>query len=299
MGWVRRAVSVAVGAIVMSVGLTAPAQAAGAPTCTNVYLSPHQDDEVLSMGAAIRRDVERFGPASVCVALFTTGQHSAVRSRFAAPGFVPAGRSTPYVNATVAKSPTAFGKARDREFVAALRALGVPAANIHLDNLPGWKRVFDWNDEEHGDRIAGNAARFVDAAIRRFGARAAYATMSEHDPSADHRALGAALLERADRVRDVRLYYPQFQRSLLDPDVRLVAETARNPAAVRAAAAQYGLFEPAAGRYGIGWLSVSRAFGGGAFGVKVWGLGAWHAATPFGASLDTSLLSTLRSYRQS
>lgn len=60
-------------------GATTPVSVT-ASSCRYVFLSPHQDDEVLSMGAAIRSRVERVGGNSVCVALFLTGESSAVRA---------------------------------------------------------------------------------------------------------------------------------------------------------------------------------------------------------------------------
>lgn len=281
-----------------------PERAAGQPGraaagCRHVFLSPHQDDEVLSMGAAIRSSVERDGAASVCVALFTTGERSAVRTRFTGRGYIPAGRSTPYVNKQIASSPAVLSRARDREFTAALRRLGVASANIYLDNLPGWRRVPDLNTSERLDEIRDDAARFVDAAIERFGADADYRTMSDADPSADHRALGMALRDRVDDVRSVAFYYPQYQRSLKPRSLKLSPESASNRDLVRRAAEEYGLFNPSAGRYGIGWLSATRAFGQSALRVKVWVNGAWTSTKPFAPGPDTSLLTTLTSYRHS
>lgn len=268
-------------------------------TCRHVFLSPHQDDEVLTMGAAIRSRIEKDGPRSVCVALFTTGERSMVRARFGGRGFVPAGRTTPYVNERIAASTRLFRFARDREFIAASRALGVPAANIYLDQLPGWARIPDWNTPDRTDEIRSGAERFVDAAIARFGPDAAYATTSDVDPSPDHTALGRALRDRSHDVRSVDFYYPQYQLSLLPADVDLSVESAAGRAVLRRAAAEYGLFKPAAGRYGIGWLSAARGFGAGALGVKIWSAKGWTSSTPFAAQRDRSFLTTLRSYRHS
>ena len=303
MGWLAR-VGFGVVAATLATGLVAPPVAAApaapaASTCRHVFLSPHQDDEVLTMGAALRARVEQAGPGSVGVARFTTGERSTVRARFGGRGFVPAGRTTPYVNERIAASTRLFRFARDREFTAAARVLGVPAANIYLDRLPGWARIPDWNTPDRGDEIRSGAERFVDAAIARFGPDAAYATTSDVDPSADHNALGRALRDRADDVRSVAFYYPQYQLSLLPEDVELSVESAAGRGVLRRAAAEYGLFKPAAGRYGIGWLSAGRAFGAGALGVKIWGAKGWTSSTAFAGQRDRSFLTTLRSYRHS
>ena len=306
MGWLAR-VGYGVCVATVAAGLVAPPATAApsspdasqASTCRHVFLAPHQDDEVLTMGAAIRSRVEKDGPRSVCLALFTTGERSSVRVRFGGRGFVPAGRTTPYVNERIAASTKLFRVARDREFLAAAKALGVPAANTYLDILPGWRRIPDWNSPDRIDEIRSGADRFVDATIARFGPDAAYATTSDVDPSPDHRALGRALRDRADNVRSVAFYYPQYQLSLLRSGVDLSVESATGSSALRRAAAEYGVFRPAAGRYGIGWLSAARAFGAQAFGVKIWGATGWTSSTPFAARRDRSFLTTLRSYRHS
>lgn len=279
----------------------APAVAApvSATACRSVFLVPHQDDEVLSMGPAIRARIERDGAGSVCVALFTTGERSAVRTKFAGRGFLPAGATSPYVNQAIARSPAAFGRARDREFSAALGRLGVRAGNIFMDRLPGWSRVPDWNTGDRWDETRRDADEFVDAAIARFGPSAHYATMSDADPSVDHQVLGRALRDRSADVRSVAFYFPQYQLSLKPAELAVTQESAKASGVVKRAAGEYGLFKPAIGRYGIGWLSATRAFGGSAFGVKVWTLTGWRAVGPFLGGPDRSLLSTLKSYRHS
>lgn len=175
----------------------------------------------------------------------------------------------------------------------------MPAKNVYLDDLPGWTRVPDRNAPDQMGEIRRDADEFVDATIAHFGSGASYATMSDVDPSADHRALGLALRARSGDVGAATFYYPQYQVSLKSARVTLTAESAADPAAVKRAASEYGLFKPAAGRYGIGWLSATRAFGAAAFEVKVWALGRWSAPTPFGAGPDRSFLTTLKSYRHS
>ncbi len=251
------------------------------------------------MGAAIRAQVEKSGPSSVCVALFTTGERSGARNLFAGRGFIPSGRTAPYVNKTVANSTRAFTQARDREFTAALLRLGVSAKNVYIDNLPGWKRVPDLNNVGSQGEIRSNARKFVNAAITRFGTKANYATMSDRDPSPDHAALGIALRERSTHVRSIRFYFPQYQMSRKPAAVRVSAESAVSATALRRAAGEYGYFNPAQGRYGIGWLSVRSAFGAAALQVKIWNGRGWQPLKPLGPGKDTSFLTTLKSYKHS
>ena len=91
-----------------------------------VFYAPHPDDETLSMCVLIANHV-RVGRKVHVVLLSdgrTSGALAAVNARLAAehlPGL------------TLAQ----FGAARVREFRAACARLGVPAANVHHENLPG------------------------------------------------------------------------------------------------------------------------------------------------------------------
>lgn len=243
---------------------TVQASVASATSATHcrapiVYLVPHQDDEVLSMGASIRRSLGRSGTACVHVVLVTTGQSSGARTAMAR-GFKAVGqqRFTQY-----ALSKRQFAESRDAEFRASLERLGVAARNVHL-GLPGFPRPAD-----DGSLTPAVAQRFVNAAIDVFGRGAGYATMSQHDPQSDHRTLGAALRTVGARrkVATVSYFYPPYQLPApqrLDPIVASGADRT----AIRNAALEYGRFAPAAGRYGIGWLSVAPQFGGPALGVR-------------------------------
>lgn len=238
----------------------APAEAAGATaSCRRaplVYLVPHQDDETLSMGASIRRAVSRSGPACVHLVLVTTGQSSGARTVLARGVRSPStGRVVRY-RLTTAQ----FVAARDAEFRAAAARLGVPARNVHL-GLPGAPRVAD-----SGSTLTNAVARkVVNTAVDRFGTRAGYATMSDSDPQANHRTLGAALrsVGKARKVGSVSFLYPPYQLPAPRRVVATVA-TGADRAALRNAGLEYGRFAPASGRYGVGWLSVPSAFGGAA-----------------------------------
>ena len=277
-----------------AVALATATPANAATTCTAVFLSPHQDDEVLSMGAAIRQHVEVRGGSKVCVALFSTGQNSGARGVFTSPGFVPVGQTSPYTNATIGGSVSEFGEARDREFVASVRALGVPASNIYLDNLPGWTRVLDENKTEALQRP--KADQFVQAAINHFG-KVDFKTQSDSDPSVDHKVIGKALRAKASQTLSTRFYYPQYQLSRKPSTLAVYEQNAANPSVVTAAANQYGLFNPAAGRYSIGWLSVQQAFGGTALSLKRWNstTKTWNTMPALTAP-NTSLLNTRKSW---
>ena len=251
-------------AIVLAVPLSAvavgggsgPAQAlpAAAAPRTHVYLVPHQDDEVLSMAATIRHSVRDVGATNVHVVLMTTGQSASARGALAR-GVHPRRDTKTVVRRSL--TPAQFAAARDAEFLAAVGRLGVPARNIHL-SLPKWKRVAD------GSVSARSATAFVNAALDRFGRNAAYNTMSDVDPSHDHRTLGRAMRAVAAQRKPARTTYhfPQYHLPAPRSLVRIAPRDNADRAAIRAAARQYGVVKPSANRWGIGWVSVAAAFGG-------------------------------------
>lgn len=230
------------------------AESVGCTRSPVVYLVPHQDDEMLSMAASIRRTIGRSGAACVHLVLVTTGESSGARTSLAR-GWQPVGRPR-VVRASL--TPAQFGAARDREFLAATRQLGVPAANVHL-GLPRAPRIAD-----NGSLTPAAARGFVGAAIDRFGTRAGYATMSDSDPQADHQRLGAALREvgKARQVSSVSFFYPPYRMPAPRRVTPTLAERTVDRVAIRRAADEYGRYDPRAGRYGIGFLSVPRQFGG-------------------------------------
>ncbi|MCK0112785.1 PIG-L family deacetylase [Ornithinimicrobium sp. F0845] len=139
-----------------------------------VAVSPHQDDEVLSMGAAILEAVA--AGQVVAVLLVSRGEASIVRTRGslgrlrrrqlpAHLGFVP--------------SPHHFSALRDREFDGAVRAMGAtPIIPPYEDRLP--------------DGLATPDA--VTALFRAHVAPGTPAlTISAHDSHPDHRACGVAV----------------------------------------------------------------------------------------------------------
>lgn len=260
---VEFASSGAVAGTAPSVAATTTATTRGTATACRapiVYLVPHQDDELLSMAASIRRSLGRSGSACVHVVLVTTGQSSGARTLMAR-GFKAVGqqRFTQY-----ALSRQRFGASRDAEFRAALGRLGVAPGNVHL-GLARAPRVAD-----DGSLTPAVAERFTGVTIATFGRGAGYATMSDSDPQSDHRTLGMALRKvgRQRGVASVSFFYPPYRL----PSPRRLSPTVATGAdrtAIRAAAMEYGKFAPAAGRYGIGWLSVAPQFGGSALGIRL------------------------------
>ena len=243
-----------------------------------LVLVPHQDDETLSMGAMIAEHVAVNGPETVGVVLFTTGESSGVRRVLREVGYVPAGGSRVE---RVALSRRQFVASRDAEFYAACTRLGVPHGNIFM---PGFTLTEDDGSTfQRGSYTTGSIprlARFRDGVAdrtvqqRRFTAAVDVVlawfgpvhvkTISDHDPSQDHRLLGAAVRASRRPTLSRRWYYPPYR----------VKDTPRSAPRmfprdagvylpqVEAAGREYGVWAPTRGRFSVGWFSVGSVFGG-------------------------------------
>lgn len=254
---------------------TQGAQAAPvAPQCKSVWLIPHQDDEVLTFGGAIRNHVNAQGASTVCVALATTGASSGVRTNLTKGiGYeVLQNGVKKRVTHTGLANEYQFATARDRELVAALTALGVPKANIFISNtnvgtpaLPGYTRPSDSlnkNTYTSVGRIPSNhyIRTFVDKAVAAFGTGVNYKTFSSKSGSGDHQALGLVLAAKSGLNSASHRYYVEPYR--LSSVSGYSTEKPADPAVVKAAGRQYGYYNPAQYRYAIGTASVPSTFGG-------------------------------------
>jgi LmbE family N-acetylglucosaminyl deacetylase len=203
---------------------------------TVIFYSPHEDDEVLSMGELIADYVRRGW--RVEVVLVTDGGASGARVK---------------INRTLAAmslpplSRPAFVNAREREFVAALARLGVSATHVHF---AGWQDSH-LTVAEAAATIGSYAAQFPGAL---------HITMSEWDVNPDHSRLGMALAQlsptNAARWVVFHRYWASatFRQSCVFVDVPITV------AAVRAAAAVYARWDPVGGWYAIGVKSVAGDF---------------------------------------
>lgn len=199
-----------------------------------LFAVPHQDDDVITMGAAISNHVN--AGHEVHVLLATDGVNSAVREQ--------TGLSRPE-----------FTRARDAEFVAGVQALGVDPARIHISR---------WSAED-GQLTELRARQLV---LWELVERLGVADVHLKGPSwractgrhADHVQLGLAVQYLAAVVSQPVRYYVEpnvraaFQQAY--PGVALATETTGTPAAVLAAVAEYRLVDHTIGRYGIAELSV-------------------------------------------
>lgn len=240
-----------------------------------VFLAPHADDELLSMGAAIHEHVLAHGPAAVAVVLAGTGEASGARHALRDAGYVPGGETTPQRRDL---SRREFVASRDAEFYESCRALGVPHGSIYM---PGFTLTEgDGSVYRRGSyttasipRLARmregwgmlDAHRFVDAVAGWFGPGVHYKTMSYVDPSLDHRLLGAALRRCSLPVGSRRYYFPPYRLDRLPRDAPpMYGRDARSAwlPVLHEAGMAYGRWDPERGRFAVGWCSVGAFFGG-------------------------------------
>jgi len=203
---------------------------------TVLFVSPHQDDETLSMGASIRKHIE--AGHDVHVLLLTNGVNSGARAK--------TGLDRPR-----------FTAARDDEFARACRSLGVPFSNVHVSR--------------HSTSDGGVTVQSVDDAVREFlNGRSdvwlkTYTNLNWSGRHADHQLSGQAAVSLLSSgvVTNLRLYVEPWMLAAFkaaNPGVAVSAERPTNLAAVRSALDDYKEADHPGGRWGIGYLSVPAAF---------------------------------------
>lgn len=195
-----------------------------------VYISPHQDDETLAMGASIANHAA--AGYRVHVLLLSNGINSGARTR---------------VNLTRSQ----FTDARDDELRRAAQHLGVPAHRVHISR-------HTTEDGQLSVRAAEDSLNWFldhhpDAWVKAYSPHAASGRHSDHINA----GLAAANLHHSGRVTNLRHYVEPWLIAgfrAAHPWIRLGEERPTNLAAVHAAYDSYGQ------GYGIGHISVPAFF---------------------------------------
>ncbi len=219
-----------------------------------LYLAPHQDDELLTMGIDICR-MQRAG-CRVHIALCTDGSKSNMRFR------IMDGRECPYhdgVHSHELDIPQ-FVAARDREFAESCTALGCRKSDIHLSPL----RAVD------GELSAEQGEQIIEGLLASLPRRTEVRTISPHGSGkqhSDHTNLGlaAARLYEKGKIKALQFFVEPYcledcrkEHPELGPRKRLPdAETAER---LKKAAAAYSTWSPEEGFYAIGYHSVADSF---------------------------------------
>ncbi len=226
---------------------------------TILYFSPHQDDELLSMGIDICNSINE--GHDVHVILCTDGSKCKIRDELANgkeynnhPG-----------NHTYHLTEEEFIAARDKEFRESCRALGVEDGNVHiLEN-----RVTD------GKLTICDSKKTILRYLKVMGPGCVVCTL---DPNLennrqhrDHKGLGYAAVELFNEgfIRELRVftepYFSEFFHHKTDfvmGDVRAVIDTATvlTQGKIQNAAEAYSHWEPEIGRYAVGYHDIAKAF---------------------------------------
>lgn len=206
---------------------------------TVLFVTPHADDETLSMGAGIRLHVET--GHDVHVLLLTCGLGSGAQ-------------------AVTGLNDEDFIAARDDEMFRATRLLGVRTENVHID----WGRAADASalavaeaEEAIGEFLEGYPGTWLKS----------YTNKPAAGRHADHQAAGQAAvnLYQQGACTNLRLYVepwvvPAFQKAY--PSTPLGTEQASPAGRARVVQAldSYGDVDHVGFKYGIGHISVPTYF---------------------------------------
>lgn len=216
---------------------------------------PHQDDELLTMGAAISQYVA--AGYDVHVILCTDGSSSYVRDSLGN------GKTCDLHSGkhSYELSRSEFSAARDREFMDSCKALGVTAGNIHIEP----SRAID------GSLSRGTAQSIVSTYLQRYPGAEVWATspLAGDEQNVDHRTLGSAIEQMclegtiSDHKYFVEPYLiSNFVKENSDIDLsKLSASDEDLRMEITDATQAYCLWKPEQGRYAIGCHSVLGDFG--------------------------------------
>ncbi|MGD6803413.1 PIG-L family deacetylase [Rossellomorea vietnamensis] len=201
-----------------------------------IFYSPHQDDELLSMGNGIIRYVDE--GYEVHVVLLTRGGGSnAIHSI-----------NEKLKSAKLSSlSKTNFTRARNREFTQSVISMGVPRENIHFSRLRDGQTTTD----DVNEVVLKFKSRFPDAEHK---------ALSYHDDHIDHRNSGLALktLYTSGMISSPKFYIQNVEHHLwegkyepFDPSYQYFIDEAT---------LAYHTWSPRLRYYSVGGISVVPDF---------------------------------------
>ncbi|BCB05775.1 PIG-L deacetylase family protein [Bacillus sp. KH172YL63] len=201
-----------------------------------IFYSPHQDDELLTMGHAITLYVHN--GYEVHVVLLTDGSATnAIHS----------------VNKEVVKhylspmSTKEFSDARNLEFIRSLSALGVERKNMHFSRLKDGKTTVNQVEET----VLKYKTRFPEAI---------HMALSYHDDHNDHRNSGLALnnLFKNGLLKEPKFYIQNNERNIVKGVYETYSSILDQP--IVNATIPYKEWNPLRRMYSIGIISVPYDF---------------------------------------
>ena len=214
---------------------------------TVLYLAPHQDDELLTMGIDIINSIE--SGFDVHVILCVDGSKSIVKK------ILNNGETCTFHKDkhSYDLSSREFVFARDREFIESCVCLGVPLSNIHIYA----KRPSD------GELSIEKAENIVCQYLNLFNKNAKVCTIwhgNGDKQHIDHKNLGYAVynLYKRHKLKEVRFFKEPYCKSKIKfnkikaiKDIEIKIDNA---------ICSYSKWEPQNGRYAIGYHSVRNEF---------------------------------------
>ena len=223
-----------------------------------LYFVPHQDDELLGYGLDIAMETKT-GSENVYVYLCTDGSSSGVRRMLCDNNeacFIHQGKHQYDL------SREEFSKARDREFVLSLVALGVKKENIKIyeDRAVDGSLTFDYALKKMREEIKFSGSP-DEISIR------AYAPYRKKPQQTDHSRLGLAAIElfENNEVGEIKLIVenPELDFSVTDFPQHYFSKISFDDDAkvkITNACKAYRIWEPENGFYAIGYHSVYGEF---------------------------------------
>ncbi len=226
-----------------------------------LYFSPHQDDELLSMGIDICNSISK--GQDVHVILCTDGSKCSVIKQLADGKECNKHAGTHKYQL----SEEEFITARDKEFLDSCRALGVKDCNVHIPE----RRFVDRK------LTVCNSKETILHYLFSLGQDCVICTFDPNHENKkqhrDHKALGYAAVELFNEgfISEMRLFTESYYPECFHHDTDFVRSKAVSvidtaSAAIleklKKAAASYSRWEPEAGRYAIGYHDIAKAFDG-------------------------------------
>lgn len=215
---------------------------------TSVFYAPHADDETLSLGPSILRQIYKGN--EVAVVLLSHGEAS---------------KSIKKINENLREknlppiSKEEFGDSRVKEFRKSVEELGVKPENVY---------IYDLSD---GDIKEDEVMTIMKEMNERYP-EARHHALSYHDPHADHATSGSALKKLVEdgTIQSALYYLPVQEFENLDYDDTYPVPDDLSEE-YRKSLDAYRIWEPVDGFYRIGYTSVESYFvEAGKFGESRW-----------------------------
>ena len=220
-----------------------------------LYISPHQDDELLTMGVDICNEFER-NESNLHICLLTDGSKSSIKK------VLSNGRRCKwhFGKHKYHLSFEQFVKARDVEFMSSCRSLGFQMHQVHILQ----NRAID------GELTVETAKKYIKQIISEFPQNVIVCTISPFgadEQHSDHRNLGQAAIDLFNEgdINELRLFvepycYVSSRKSYPNLELSTIYPSAKGKKVLKKAAKQYALWKPRKERFAIGYHSVSKMF---------------------------------------